>query len=197
MAKKWQMMVCQFFPANCVQPLHCVVSESQVLCNNIEHKEYGRTGFQIRCLKKILGIKWQDPTPHTDTLARAGIPLIFSLLSQRRLRWLAYVKRMNESRLPKYLLYGQLAIGSRRTGSPTLRFKDVCKRDMKSCNITHDNWEEAAKDRSTWRREVWQGIKRADETRSQQAATKSFCPTILQQPPVPKKATLACLRIRF
>ena len=69
---------------------------------------------------------------------------MFSLLSQRCLRWLGHVRRMEDGRIPKDLLYVQLASETRRTGHPTLRFKDVCKRDMKECNIDPDTWETAA-----------------------------------------------------
>ena len=47
--------------------------------------------FHLRCLRCILGIKWQDRIPNTDVLKEAGLPTIFTLLSQRRLRWLGHV----------------------------------------------------------------------------------------------------------
>lgn len=131
--------------------------------------------FHMRCLKRILGITWQDKIPHSDILARAGIPSMFALLSQRRLRWLGHVRRMKDGRIPKDLLYGQLATGTRRTGRPTLRFKDVCKRDMKACNINPDTWETAADNRVSWRHTVQKGVRRAEEERKQQAAEKRTC----------------------
>ena len=119
-----------------------------------------------------MGITWQDRVPNSDILARAGIPSMFALLSQRRLRWLGHVRRMEDGRIPKDLLYGQLATGTRRSGRPTLRFRDVCKRDMKACQIDPDSWETAAEDRDSWRQEVQRGVRQAEEERSQQAAGK-------------------------
>ena len=60
--------------------------------------------FHLRCLRRILGIKWQDRIPNTDVLEQAGLPTIFTLLSQRRLRWLGHVRRMKDGRIPKDLL---------------------------------------------------------------------------------------------
>ncbi|GFR69794.1 hypothetical protein ElyMa_003766800 [Elysia marginata] len=63
------------------------------------------------------------------------MPSLFAILSQRCQRWLGHVCRMEDSRIPKVFLYGELASGSRLTGRPTLRFKDVCKKDLKTCGI--------------------------------------------------------------
>lgn len=42
--------------------------------------------------------------------------------------------------------------------------------------MSHNNWEEAEKNRSTWRRDVWQGILKApDKIRLRQTATKRIC----------------------
>ena len=86
--------------------------------------------FHLRCLRRILGISWQDRVPNKDVLERAGIPSMFAMLSQRRLRWLGHILRMEDGRLPKDVLYGELTSGSRPVGRPMLRYKDVCKGDM-------------------------------------------------------------------
>ena len=83
---------------------------------------------------------------------------MFTLLRQRRLRWLGHVRRMDDGRIPKDLLYGELATGKRVPGRPKLRFTDVCRRDMKACHIAHETWEAAADDRSKWRQQVSQGL---------------------------------------
>ena len=58
-----------------------------------------------------------------------------SILSQRRLRWLGHVHRMDDGRIPKESLYGQLKTGVRKVGRLVLRFKDASKRDLKACKI--------------------------------------------------------------
>ena len=73
-----------------------------------------------------------------------------ALLSQRRLRLLRHICRMGKGRIPKDLLYGKLGKGTCKTGCPLFRFKDVCKRVMKSAAIDIESWELMVKDRSTW-----------------------------------------------
>lgn len=51
--------------------------------------------FHLRCLRRILGITWRDRIPNKDVLAQEGVPSMFALLVQRRLRWLGHVSRMD------------------------------------------------------------------------------------------------------
>ena len=51
---------------------------------------------------------------------------------------------MEDGRIPKDILYSELAKGKRTTGRPHLRFKDVCKRDLKAIGIDINGWEELA-----------------------------------------------------
>jgi hypothetical protein len=61
---------------------------------------------------------------------------------------------MEDSRIPKDFLNGELASGSRPTGRPTLRFKDVCKRDLKTCGIPPAELEVEVSNRTEWREKV-------------------------------------------
>ena len=69
-------------------------------------------------------------------------------------------------------VYGELVAGSRHAGRPKLRFKDVCKRDMKRCNIDSNSWESIADDRPSWRQTVKQGAKFAEEALTTAALDK-------------------------
>ena len=106
--------------------------------------------FHLRCPRRILGIFCQDRVSNTDVLERANTPSVFALLFQRRLHWLGHVRRMEDGRLSKDILYGKFASGSRPVGRPMLRYKDVYRRDMKSAEINPDLWEAAAADRNNW-----------------------------------------------
>ena len=114
--------------------------------------------FHLRCLRRILGITWQDRIPNTTVLEKAKCLSIHALLSQKHLRWLGHLYRMGKGRFPKDLLYGKLENGTCRTGCPLLHFKDVCKRDMKSAAIDKESWELTVEDRSTWRHLVKEEI---------------------------------------
>ena len=87
---------------------------------------------------------------------------MFTLLRQCRLCWLGHVHRMEDGHIPKDLLYGELGTGARCRGCPQLCYKDVCKHDMKACNIDTDLWEAFADDRTLWKEQVSQGLKRGE-----------------------------------
>ena len=95
---------------------------------------------------------------------------MLALLSQRRLRWLGHVIRMEDGRTPKDMLYGELATGARPVGRPTLRFKDVCKQDLMAGNINPAGWEAAAAaaDRCRWRLAVKAGIQTCEKRNEEQ-----------------------------
>ena len=99
-------------------------------------------------------ISWQDRVPNTEVLSRAGLPSMYTILRKRRLRWVGHVRRMFDGRIPKDILYGELMSGKRKIGRPHLRFKDVCKRDMKAIGMNIDAWEDIAADRNKWRNTV-------------------------------------------
>ena len=127
--------------------------------------------FHMRSLRSILGISWQDKVPNTEVLSRVGLPSMFTLLRQSRLRWLGHVHRTPDGRIPKDLLYGELATGSRCTGRPQLRYRDVVKCDMKAVGIDTETWENLAADQSQWRRAVTKHLK-TGEGKLTQAATE-------------------------
>ena len=101
----------------------------------------------------------QDRVPNKDVLECAGIPSMFAMLSQRRLRWLGHIRRMEDSHLPKDVLYGELTSGSRPVGRPMLCYKDV--------EINLDSWEAAAADHSNWRHMVRTMVRRAEARREE------------------------------
>ena len=77
--------------------------------------------FHMRSIRRILGIYWLDKVTNADVLSRAGLPWMYTLLRQRRLRWLGQVRRMEDGRFPKDIIYGELASGRRTIGRPSLR----------------------------------------------------------------------------
>lgn len=47
-----------------------------------------------------------------------------TLIKQKRLRWLGYVKRLDDSRTPKTVHFSEARDGSRKRGRPLLRYHD-------------------------------------------------------------------------
>lgn len=67
---------------------------------------------------------------------------------------------MKDGRIPNDVVYGKLATGRRPVGRPVLRFKAVCKRDLKLAVTYTDNWEWLADDRSSRPFAVREGVKK-------------------------------------
>ena len=128
--------------------------------------------FHLRSIRRILGISWPDKVTNADVLFRAGLPSMYTLLRQHRLRWLGHVRRMDDGRIPKYILYGELALGRRTTSHPHLRYKYVCVRDMKAVDIDTMSWEGLAADRTTWRSALKQHLKTGKDKMMTDAADK-------------------------
>ena len=80
---------------------------------------------------------------------------------------------MEDGRIPKDNLYGELALGRITKGRPHhLRYKDVCIRDMKAVDIDTMSWEGLAADRTEWRSALKQPLETGEEKLMAAAAEK-------------------------
>ena len=153
----------------------CVLST--LLYGSESWTTYGRqenrlVSFRLRCLRRIMGIRWQDRVTNTAVLEKAGSLSMHLMLCHRRLWWLGHIHRMEDGRIPKDLLYGQLASGCRPVGRPALRYNDVRKRDLILTDINPDSWEKLARDRDGWRHAVRDGVRSGEEKRNLQLEDK-------------------------
>lgn len=83
------------------------------------HQERRLNSIHLHCLRRILGISWQDRVTKTRVLERSQLPSIFSLLRQPRLHWLGHVRRLDDGRIPKDILYAELYSGKANWPAPT------------------------------------------------------------------------------
>ncbi|XP_071508357.1 uncharacterized protein [Diadema antillarum] len=86
--------------------------------DNKDGSSYKLNGFHLRSLRRILGINWIDKVSNAKVLDRAGLPTMYTLIRKHRLHWLGHVRRMDDGRIPKDILYGELASGKRSIGRP-------------------------------------------------------------------------------
>ena len=61
----------------------------------------------IKCLRKLLKIKWQDKFRDMEVLKKAGMQSTHTVLKLAQLRWTGNVVRMHDGRLPKKVVYGE------------------------------------------------------------------------------------------
>ena len=88
---------------------------------------------------------------HQIQLSRCGLSTNFTMLCQRRLRWLEYLRLTKNGRIPKDILYRKLTAEKRHIGHPQLCYRDMCKRDMKQLSIDENKWIELATNHSKWK----------------------------------------------
>jgi len=94
--------------------------------------------FQMRFLRCILQITRRDHQRNTDIRDRCcQQPMVEGLLRQRRLRWFGHVCRMDNCRIPKRLLFGQLIQGKRPRHKPRRRWNDTVLADLCCLNVQH------------------------------------------------------------
>ena len=98
---------------------------------------------------------------------------MYTILKQRRMRWRGHLVRMDDGRMPKDLLFGELTQGTRPKGRPQLRYKDVCKRDLQALRVGLKTWEALASERSSWRLAVQEGLTKYEETLVQRSTARS------------------------
>ena len=111
------------------------------------HDEKGPYVFHMR--QFILNIAWQGRITNNFALQRGNnIPSILTLLKQKHMWWLGHLVNMDDGRMPKDLLYGELAQGTRPTGGHHLMYKDVCKRFLVALDINPGR--PIAKHRAQW-----------------------------------------------
>ena len=87
-------------------------------------------------------------------------------LGRRPLRLIGHVIRMDDNRLPKQVLYGELSTGERRAGGRKNSHKDQIETVLKSLKVALELLETYAADRSGWRTKCHEGAKKCQQNRN-------------------------------
>ncbi len=113
---------------------------------------------QMRQLRSIMGVSYKDRITNQEILQRADMISVEAMLLRAQFRWVGHVMRMDDERLPKQLICGQLAKGKRIRGGQKLRYKDTLKKNLRSCDLLH-TWRERTQDRVGWRHNIHSAVK--------------------------------------
>ena len=141
--------------------------------------------FHQRCLRRILGIKWQSHTPDTEVLSMAGTLSVSARLMRSQTRWAGHLIRMDDSRLPKQLFFGELSVGTRPRHKPRMRFRDQVKTNLKRMKISPESWEQTCTDRDKWRQSIFQGVKTFEGENVARAELRRACRKFEDVPDTP------------
>ena len=120
--------------------------------------------FHLSTLRKIAKIRWFHKVTNYEVLSRCKINSLKSMLDKAKLRWLGHVIRMEDTRIPKALLYGRLAAGIPRRGNHNTYLNSV-KCTLKECVIPCANLSELASERDEWRETVSECVNKAEKAR--------------------------------
>ena len=131
--------------------------------------------FHQHCLRHVLGIKWQCRTPDTEVLSKANTMSISARLMKKQMRWAGHLVRMDDSRLPKQLFFGELSTGKRPRHKPRKRFRDNVKDNLKLMKISVANWEDLCLERDKWRQSIFQGVDNYESNRVARSELKRAC----------------------
>ena len=114
--------------------------------------------FHQRALRSVLGIRWQDRVTNSEVFERRNC-----------IRWTGHVIGMEDHRIPKQLLFGELEQGHRRQGRPCKRFKDTVKAGLQWGGIPPTELVATALDRHRWRTLTQSASSSLEEERRHQA----------------------------
>ena len=111
--------------------------------------------FHLRCLRRILRIRWYHRVSNEKVLEQAGITDIDVSVSAMRLRWYGHVVRMPEERLPNYLLNWTPSHGKRSRGRPRKPWTSCVREDgvlfTGNKDLSLVDMAEMANSRKKWR----------------------------------------------
>ena len=130
--------------------------------------------FHLTCLRKIARIQWYHKVPNYMVLKRCHVLSVTSMLDRNKLRWTGHVVRMGDHRIPKRILYGQLARGYSRQGNH-LTYMNSLRRTLRVCGVEGSNLEDVARDRSLWHHLVKVGIEEAEKSVLEGLKEKYLC----------------------
>ncbi|GFR94835.1 endonuclease-reverse transcriptase [Elysia marginata] len=74
-------------------------------------------GFEGRCPRRVLGIRWEHRVTNKEISERTGIRQIVEEVNRKRWRWLGHVLRMSKPRHPLFALTWNPQ-GARKKGRP-------------------------------------------------------------------------------
>ena len=107
-------------------------------------------GFEGRCLRRILRIRWEHRATNKEVARRTGISCIVEEVKRRRWRWLGHILRMNRFRHPLIALTWNPQ-GQRNRGHPQGTWRRTIDEERKTAGKTWNELRWLAQDRDQWR----------------------------------------------
>ena len=125
---------------------------------------YSLEKFHQSSIRKIARIRWYHKKTNYEVLEQCNIHSLESMIDSARLRWTGHVVRMQNTRIPKTLLYGRLTAGLSRRGNHKTYLNSI-KSTLRACRIDSNCLEVLASKRDSWRATFKAGVANAERDR--------------------------------
>ena len=117
--------------------------------------------FHNRCVRTILGVtryqQWEQRLTSKALANRFGMVWsIPDIIMDRRLQWLGHLGRMEDERLPKQVLFGELK-KKRPCHGVKKRWRDQVSKDLQAIKLKGD-WYQLSQDRKGWLAKCRKGV---------------------------------------
>ena len=113
--------------------------------------------FLTRCIGWRKHNRADHPISCLDTLVKTGSESIEVTLRRRGILFAEIVARMEDTRLPKYVMFGEMVGGAGCVGGQEQEWMGCFLDDLRAFSINADQWTTAAQDEGEWRRTAEQG----------------------------------------
>ena len=116
--------------------------------------------FLTRCIGWRKNDHADHPVSYLDTLIKARSESIEATLRRRRILLAGFVVRMEDTRLPKCVMFVELVGGVGCVGDQEKEWMGCFLDDLIAFGINAAHWTTAAQDEGVWRRTAEQGAER-------------------------------------
>ena len=108
--------------------------------------------FLTRCIGWRKHNRADHPISYLNTLLKTGNESIEATLRRRRVLSAGFVARMEDTRLPKCVIFGEMVGGAGCVGGQEKEWMGCFLDDLRAFGINADQWTTAAQDEGEWRR---------------------------------------------
>ena len=113
--------------------------------------------FLTRCIGWRKHNRADHPISDLDTPIKTGSESIEATLRRRRILFAGFVARMEDTRLPKCVMFVEMVGGADCVGGQEKEWMGCFLDDLRAFGINADQWTTAAQDEGEWRRTAEQG----------------------------------------
>ena len=110
-----------------------------------------------RCIGWRKHSRTDHPISYLDTLVKTGSESIEATLRKRRILFAGFVVRMEDTRLPKCVMFGEVVGGAGSAGGQEKEWMGCLLDDLRAFGIQTDQWTVAAQDEGEWHKKAKQG----------------------------------------